>query len=248
MTSDELSGSNLIDSMRNADKTMLVARLDSVHFKVGHILYHPGDDVQYAYFPRFNALSSYHVIMADGSSIETAITGREGAVGGIVSHGRLPAYARSCVMHGGEFYRIRCSDLEKLKEESGALRRLFNRYADCMVAQIFQSVACNAVHTVEQRAAKWLLAAMDRTGDRSIAMTQDQLGSLLGVGRTYASRVAGRLAKVGAIMTRRGRIVVMDRPLLEQTGCDCNSLVAQHFEAVLRGVYPCDSELNASQH
>lgn len=248
MTSDELSGSNLIDAMRAADKAMLASRLDSVSFNVGHIVYHPGDDVQYAYFPRFNALTSYHIVMPDGSSIETAITGREGAVGGVVSHGQLPAYARSCVMHGGEFYRIRCSELEKLKEESSALRQLFNRYADCLVAQIFQSVACNAVHTVEQRAAKWLLAAMDRTGDRSIAMTQDQLGSLLGVGRTYASRVVGRLVKAGAILSRRGRIIIIERELLEQTSCDCNSLVAHHFETVLRGVYPNDAEVSTAQH
>ena len=69
MTLDDLNGSNLIDAMRTNDKALLAQRLETVHLNAGHIVYHPGDDVQYAYFPRFHALASYHVIMADGSAV-----------------------------------------------------------------------------------------------------------------------------------------------------------------------------------
>lgn len=232
------TGSNFLDFLRPGDRAELSPFLEEKTLKTGHILYHPGDEVKHAYFPRFASIGSFHVIMAEGSAIETAITGREGAIGGVVSRGHLPAYARSCVMHGGPFYRIALTDLEALKRESPAMNTLFARFADCLLAQIFQSVACNAAHTIQQRAAKWLISAMDRTGESSIPMTQDQLGSLLGVGRSYVSRVIRRMKEVGAIRTKRRAIIVLDRDMLDRMSCDCNRLVAEHFDHVLRGVYP----------
>lgn len=227
------SGNSLIDALPAPDRTRLLAAVESLECRAGHIIYHPGDDVRHAYFPRKSALASYHVIMAEGSAVETAIVGRDGALGGIVSTGHLPAFARACVMHGGPFFRISCDRLETLKQESAALRELFTRYADCLVAQIFQSVACNASHTIEQRSAKWLIVAMERTGNSRIAMTQEQLGSLLGVGRSYVSRVIRRLREAQMVETRRGGIVVKDARALESAACDCHRMVQRHFENVL---------------
>ena len=99
-------------------------------------------------------------------------------------------------------------------------------------------MACNASHSIEQRFAKWLDAALDRTGGEDIALTQAQLGSLLGVGRSYVTRIVSRFKADGVIVTRRGGIRVTDRERLSATSCDCNQLVARHFETVLRGVYP----------
>lgn len=242
MVRGDLTGSNLLDALRPNERALLASRADNLRCESGHILYHPGDNVRYAYFPRFSAVASFHVVMGDGAAVETAITGREGAVGGVVSKGRLPAYARSCVMHGGEFYRIGCTDLEEIKQQSPHMSYMFTRYADCLLAQIFQSVACNASHTIEQRAAKWLVAAVDRTGSHCVTMTQDQLASLLGVGRTYVSRVMRRMRESGAISTGRGNIHVNDREMLMRMSCDCNQQVAQHFGTVLQGIYPevCD--------
>jgi len=233
-----LNGSNLLAALRIDDQARLAEHMDDVSYGLGHVFYEPGMNVKYAYFPRYDAVSSFHVIMADGAAVETAMVGREGAVGGIVSNGRLPAYARSCVMHGGQFYRITLSDLDYVKKDSAQMRYLFARYADCLVAQIFQSVACNASHTIERRAAKWLTAAMDRTGKDEVSMTQDQLGSLLGVGRTYVSRIIKRMKDNGTIMTRRGGIMIKRRDQLDHMSCDCNRLVADHFATVLKGIYP----------
>ncbi|MGD9810957.1 MAG: Crp/Fnr family transcriptional regulator [Sphingobium sp.] len=233
-----LTGNKLISALRPQDRLVLAEMVDEVHLTAGTVIYHPGDEVRYAYFPRFSAIASFHVVMSDGSAVETAITGCEGAVCGIVSKGSLPAYARCCIMHGGDFYRISCANLNEAAERSPYLRNLFARYADCLVSQIFQSVACNATHTIEQRAAKWLAAAVDRTGSKSVTMTQDQLGSILGVGRTYVSRVIRRMKEAGTVETRRGAIVVKQRDHLDRISCDCNQLVEQHFETVLRGVYP----------
>ena len=238
MASSEICGSNLLDALRAEERALLKPHLREIELPGGRILYHPGDDVQQCYFPRFGAVASFHVVMAEGAAVETGIVGREGAVGGIVSHGRLPAFARCCVMHGGAFYTIATTELEHIKASSPHMARLFARYADCLLAQMFQAIACNASHTIEQRAARWLLAAMDRTGTHRVAMTQDQLASVLGVGRSYVSRVIRRLKECGAVETRRGFIVVLDRQQLEQISCGCEALVAEHFDTVLKGVYP----------
>ncbi|BBC71533.1 Crp/Fnr family transcriptional regulator [Altererythrobacter sp. B11] len=233
----EIHGSDLLGALHPPDMDLLSRSLESVDFKTGHILYEPGDDVRFAYFPRGSAITTFHVLMADGAAVQTALVGSEGAVGGIVSHGGVPAFARSCVMHGGSFYRISVQNLEEVARESIRLRYLLSRYADCLLAQIFQSVACNAVHTIEQRAAKWLVAAMNRTGRSEIAMTQDQLASLLGVGRTYISRVVQRMKAEGLITTRRGAILIDEPEKLRRKSCHCDHLVALHFETVLKGVY-----------
>jgi len=238
MVKQDISGSNLLDALNPEDRLLLGQVMEEVEYRAGHILYEPGDDVRHAYFPRRFAVTSFHVIMPDGSAVETAIVGREGAVGGIVSHGRLPAFARSCVMHHGPFYKISLAELERVKQQSIHLRYLLARYADCLLAQVFQSVACNAVHTIEQRAAKWLLIAMDRTGRNEVSMTQDQLGSLLGVGRTYVSRVIRRLKESGTVSVRRGGVIVHNREGLSAKSCDCEKLVEAHFRTVLHNVYP----------
>lgn len=233
-----LTDNNLIAAMNREDRELLHSVAEIVEVRTGKILYDPGDVVSAAYFPLGSAVASFLVPMDSGSVVETAMVGREGAIGGIVSHGRLAAYARCCTMHGGSFARISCADLEDAKARSSSLRNFFTRYADCLLAQIFQSVACNATHTVDARAAKWLTASVERTGMNDVAMTQDQLASMLGVGRSYASRQIQRLKAEGLIRTRRGGIMVTDYEGLRRRACGCNEQVRAHFDDVLTGVYP----------
>jgi CRP-like cAMP-binding protein len=108
-----------------------------------------------------------------------------------------------------------------------------------MLAQMFQSTACNAIHSIEQRTAKWIVSAMERTeGADSVPLTHEQLATLLGVGRSYASRVIQTFKTEGVLETRRGAIVVRNRGALQLRACLCNEAVKTHFEEVLRGVYP----------
>ncbi len=229
---------NLLRSLRRDDWEMLQPKLEEWSAPTGVLLHDPGDTVRYAYFPRGSSLISYLVVLRDGRAIETALVGREGAVGGIVSQGRLPAYARAEVQLGGAFFRIDLQNLEEAKARSLTLRYLFARYADCLMAQIFQSVACNAAHSIEQRTAKWLLAAIERTGKPDMALTQEQLAAMLGVGRSYLSRVIQDLRQRGVIETGRARIAVRDVEGLRALACECNSATSRHFHDVLTGVYP----------
>jgi CRP-like cAMP-binding protein len=230
--------SDLLACLREAERELLSPRLAKVRLETGRILYDPGEQVDYCFFPCGGAIASFYVLLENGTVVETLMVGREGALGAIVSSGSTPAYARSSVMHGGYFYRLPVADLDRAKDASIEIRSLFSRYADCLMAQVFQSIACNAIHTIEQRAAKWLIAATERIGRNDISMTQEQLASMMGIGRSYASRVVQRFKSDGLVRTRRGGIEVVDAPLLNQRACTCNQLVKQHFETVLAGVYP----------
>jgi CRP-like cAMP-binding protein len=230
--------SDLLEALKPEDRELLQPRLTSVRLETGRILYEPGQSVEFCYFPCGGAIGSYYVLLESGVAVETLMVGREGALGGIVSNGSTPAYARSSVMHGGQFYRIAAADLERAKSASAGLRSLFARYADCLVAQVFQSIACNAIHTIEQRAAKWLIAATERIGRNDISMTQEQLASMMGIGRSYASRVVQRFKADGLVRTRRGGIEVLQPAQLHLRACSCNDLVKRHFGKVLGGVYP----------
>jgi CRP-like cAMP-binding protein len=234
---------NLLRSLREKDIELLGPYLKEQHFQAGTVLYEAGDNVETVYFPTGPTLISYAVELADGRTVETLLVGREGAVGGIVSQGHLPAYARCLVQFSGPALVIQSTDLESAKHQSMALRHLFARYADCLVAQMFQSIACNAVHTIEQRTAKWLLAAIDRIGSQEVPLTQEQLASILGVGRSYTSRVISSMRKDSLVQTRRGKIRAGELDQLRHLACDCNDLVRAHFDRVLKGVCPREGEL-----
>jgi Mn-dependent DtxR family transcriptional regulator len=231
-------GNNLLRSLRRDDFAILEPCLQDWFGEAGTVLFEPGDEVQCAYFPCGPSLVSFVVVLENGMAVETALIGREGAAGGIVSQGHLPAYARAEVQYPGPLLRIAASDLERAKLASPGIRNLFARYSDCVLAQVFQSVACNAAHTIEQRAARWLLASIERTGDHDVPLTQEQLAGMLGVGRSYVSRVIQSLKQQGVLETRRGGVRVRDLDELAGLSCGCHEALRRHFDLVLAGVYP----------
>jgi hypothetical protein len=235
-------GNNLLGMLRGEDFDRLQPFFERISLERGTVLYKPGDDVRFAYFPCGASLTSFMILLEDGKSSEIVPVGREGAVGGIVSQGRLPAYAQSIVVFRGDFLRIESAALEAAKNQSPPLQHLFARYSDCLLAQIFQSVACNAAHSIEQRTAKWLLAAVDRTGDHNIAVTQELLASMLGVGRSYLSRTLYVFRTRSVLTVRRGGLALNNWAALKSLACRCNEAVRTHFEEVLEGVYPSERD------
>lgn len=240
------SGNNLLRALRPADAALIDPFLEPWIGTHGEIIHEPGDPVRCVYFPCGPSMISYMIVLKDGSAVETALVGREGAVGGIVSQGRLPAYARAEVQFPGPFMRMAIKDLQEAKEKAPSLANLFARYADCLTAQVFQSVACNAAHSIEQRTAKWLISAVDRTGGPDIPLTQDQLAAMLAVGRSYISRVLRSFRQRGIVETYRGSLHICDFETLRVMACECNESVRAHFDDVLGGVYPTEDELIAA--
>ena len=240
-------GNRLLGALHPADRERIMPRLTRIDCERGHVLHHAGEVVRYAWFPCGPSLATFVVSLEPGVVIEAAMVGREGAVGGIVSHGRLPAYADVQVLHQGPFLRIEAAVLEEIKVGAPAIANLFTRYADCLVAQMLQSVACNAGHNITQRTAKWLLAAIDRTGDHVVPLRQDQLADMLGVGRSFVNRVLGTLRDDGVLKTRRGSLEINDSEALKALACSCNDRLREHFDTVLAGVYPDPGDLATKQ-
>jgi DNA-binding MarR family transcriptional regulator len=231
---------NLLQALNESDRALLLPFLGVFNSDPNHTLYNPGQNVELVYFPRGATLVSFVIELEDGGAVEAIQVGKEGAVGGIVSHGLLPAFSRIMVQNKGELLTLPVAKLEQLKETSRSVERLFNRYADCLVAQMFQSTACNAVHSLDQRLAKWLIASSERTGMNEIALTQDRLAALLGVGRTYVNRTMRGMEKKGIIRLRRGQAEIANIRALRAMSCRCNDSIEDHFRAVLSGVYPTD--------
>jgi DNA-binding transcriptional regulator YhcF (GntR family) len=235
---------NLLRRLSAADFALVEPHLVPEEAAANELLYNPGDDVEIVHFPCGPSLATYLVANEDGRDVETILVGREGAVGGIVSEGYLPAYTRIMVRFGGPFVRLPVRKLDVAKTGSTTLRNVFARYADCMLAQIFQSTACNAIHTIEQRTAKWIISAMERIdGNDVVPLTHEQLATMLGVGRSYTSRVIQTFKAEGVLETRRGSIMVRNREALQMRACLCNEAVKNHFEEVLRGVYPAEGSV-----
>ena len=227
------NANRLLAALSPRDFAVLEPHLDLVTLPRGKVLFEPGDEVTTTYFPCHRTMVSLLIVTRDGREVEAATIGREGAVGGIVSEGHKPAFGRAVVQIGGEALAIATSHLEGAKGGSARFGDLFSRYADALLAQMMQSVACNALHRTEERCARWLLATHDRAGDKIIHLTQEALAEMLGVQRTTVTAVTGALQDRGLIRTHRGRVEVLDRKGLERAACECYRAVEDHFQRLL---------------
>jgi hypothetical protein len=238
---EDLAGNAMLGKLRDDDRRRLAPHMMVLDFQPKHVLQRAGDEVVDTWFPCGSAMAAFSVrVDDDNPAIEVALVGREGAIGGIVSNGNVPAYATCQVRSGGRFLRIKTAALEQCKLDSITLRHWFSRYSDCLLAQIFQTAACNATHTIIQRTAKWLLAGVARTSKLEFEMTQDQLAEMLGVGRTFVTRIVRQLRNEGILDTRRGVFIVKDETALRQKSCRCATSIEDHFDTVLHGIYPLD--------
>ena len=231
-------GNLLLRSFPPAAIAILASAIEYADVERGESLFEPGDDVTHAYFPLGPTVIAFVLPMRDGRTVEAATIGREGAVGGVISLGLKPAFSRATVRIPGRVVRIPIVRLEEAKRAVPKVHDLLARYADCLTAQVLQSVGCAAVHPLEARCARWLLTMHDRLQEPDLPLTQEALAEMFGVARTYLTLILRVLEERGAISRRRGAIRIENRSLLEETTCECYALVRRHFERVLPGLYP----------
>ena len=238
-TTDELiradeafSGNRLLSTFSREDRELIEPFGTMVELRTGEIALTRGDQVKTSLFPIGRTLISVEVELTGGRTVEVAMIGLRGAVGGIVSCGQAPAFARARVLVGGAAFRVPMEALEDAKKRSPFIGNLFCRFSDYLLAQVMQSVACNAYHSIPERAARWLLHAQDRTGDR-IDLTQQALAELLGVQRTTVNAVLQTLEQETLISTGRGVVHVTDRGGLKRRTCECYDKLENHFTAVI---------------
>jgi CRP-like cAMP-binding protein len=233
LAEDRLGASRLLRALNAADREHIRPHLMARLLRRGQILFEPGQDVETTYFPCLGTMASLLVISSDGREVEAASIGHEGAVGGIVSAGYKPAFGRAVVQIGGPAFSIETARLEDAKAHSAAFHDLFSRYADALLAQMMQSVACNALHSVEARCSRWLLSTHDRVQRSPIPLTQEALAEMLGVQRTTVTAVIKTLQNRGLIRYARGRVEIVNRAGIEETACECYESVESHFDRLL---------------
>jgi CRP-like cAMP-binding protein len=232
------AANRLLSTFSVAERALLEPSATLVELRRGEILFEAGMDVPATHFPSAGTVVAIVVVVDDGRTVEVATIGKEGAVGGIVSGGKAPAFGRAVVQVPGFALRVDLKALEAAKARSPHVRDLFARYADALLAQVMQSVACNALHAIEARCCRWLLSAQDRSGGADIPLTQEYLAEMLGVQRTTVSAVARMLQEQGLIRYRRGSIHILDRAAVEKRSCECYFNVARHFSEVLPEIRP----------
>ncbi len=226
------SANKLLASLGPEDLDALARHLTPVTLEKGALLYEPGDEIDLVYFPH-NAVVSLMTLMQSGEAIESATVGREGAVG--FSAGVFPrrSLSRIIVQVGGEASRIPAVQLHQTCHASEALRLLIDRHAEALFSHAIQSVACNALHSVEARFCRWLLSCHDRIDSDRVSLTQEFLADMLGVQRTTVTVVARTLQAAGLIRYSRGVVDILDRAGLEAITCECYGAVRRNYERLL---------------
>ena len=229
---DAFAGNQLLSTFDREARGLVEPNGTVIELKAGDPILQRGVHVSSSLFPFGPTMIAMVVDLPSARSIEVASVGREGAVGGIVSCGHAPAFSRATVLVPGPALSVPMSALEDAKHHSPFIKNIFCRFSDYLLAQTMQNVACNAFHSIPQRAARWLLHAQDRAGDR-IELTQEALAGLLGVQRTTLNAVIAEFSSEALILTRRGTISVLSRPGLKQRSCECYDLLQAHYDAVI---------------
>ncbi len=229
-------GNRLLAAMSNGDFSRLAPHLEQVSLLQHQVLQESGEPVRRAYFMH-EGFASLLTVFEDGLSVETATVGPEGAVGLPLLVCRRAAPSRVIVQAPGRAATIAIEPLQRAIDESATLRALFQSYVHSFLVQILQTVACNAIHSTEERMAKWLLMSSERTNGDAIPLTHEFLAEILGVGRPTVSLIARALQTAGLIDYRRGLITIVDRAGLEKVSCSCYGTIRRAFEEMLPLTY-----------
>jgi CRP-like cAMP-binding protein len=215
---------------------LLAPHLQSVDMPHGQVLAEQHQDVTRVYFPH-NGVVSYVVAMSDGKMIETGMVGRDGVVGGIqVLDGKVSPN-RIIVQVPGAASSIDADTMRKAVDKSIPIRALLAKYEQFFIAQVQQSTACNASHTVEARMCRWLLRMHDLAGP-DLPLTQEFLAQMMGVRRTSVSLVATQLQDKGLIRYRRGNVHVESVEKLRAATCECHDAVNSHYAKIFGTTLP----------
>jgi len=212
----------------------LEGHFEQVDLKAGAPIYSRNQRPTHVYFP-LKGVASLVSDMEDGVVIEIATIGPEGIVGLPVVFGGETTPHRALMQVAGNAVRIPSDIFVELQSRMPHLGRLLMRYALALLNQIGQNAACNRAHTIEERAARWLLMTHDRVHEDRFYLTQEFLAQMLGVRRPTVSLAAGLLMKAGLIEYSRGQITILNRKGLEAASCECYRVITEEFERLVGG-------------
>ncbi len=225
----EPTHNRLLAALPPSARKRVFPHLKLVNLELGAVVYEPGQNERYVYFPTDSIVSLLYV-MVNGASAEISVVGNEGIVGIAVFMGGESTPSRAIVQSGGSAFRLPGEDLRKEFNEYPELRMLMLRYTQTLITQMAQTAVCNRHHSIDQQLCRWLLLSLDRLSDNHLMMTQELIANMLGVRREGVTEAAGKLQRIGAIEYKRGHITVLNRPLIEKLSCECYQVVRRETD------------------
>lgn len=236
MVDTELLGRNRLLAMVPArERERLAGEFELVSLDLKATLYEEDEPIEHVYFP-LDGVMSLVSKMEDGRGVEVATVGNEGMVG-------LPVFLQAALTSShmafaqvpGQALRMPAGRFSEFVAgvDNGGLNFALNRYTQALMSMIARAVACNALHSVQQRACRWLLTTHDRVGGDEFILTQEFLSQMLGVTRASVNEVARLLQDAGAIDYTRARVTILDRAELETRSCECYAVIQVEFDRLL---------------
>ena len=223
---------HLLAALSEEEFGQLEPWMEPIGLPRGDILARPGEPIQYAYFPT-SGMVSVVALMSRGLGAEVATVGNEGMIGLPIFFGASSSPFHLMAQLSGHAMRIPAQRLEQVLLTDSRLTALLRTYAQAFFVQTGQNAACNGIHPVSMRAARWLLATHDRAEAGAFYLTQEFLAFMLGVARQSVGIAVGELADRGLISYARGQVRILDRPGLERASCECYSIVRAEFDRLL---------------
>jgi CRP-like cAMP-binding protein len=225
----------LLAALPAADYARILPSLVVVPLKLKDFLHKPGEPIRDVYFPG-SGFCSMLTVLEDGSMVEIATIGREGMVGVSAVLDGTPVTSAAMVQGESDTcYRMKVDAFRGEIDRRGAFHELMAHYAQALFGFVAQSTACNAVHSVEQRLARWLLMARDRMGRDDFPLTQEFVAMMLGATRPTVTVVAGTLQRAGLITYHRGHVTIVDSEKLEGASCECYRAATDLLRGVTAG-------------
>jgi len=227
-----LHKNQLLGAFEPAARARIQPYLQPVALDLGVVVCEAGGLLEHAYFPQGCVLSLL-TVLKNGSAVECANIGREGAFGLFSAMYSRVSFNQCVVQLQGPMIRCPIEPLRSEFQQSEHVRNLLVSYSETLLSQVMQSVACNSLHSIEQRMCRWLLMMHDRAEGEHLTYTHEFLAHMLGANRTSVTFAAQSLQNLRLISYRRGLIQVCDRPGLEKASCECYAVVKARFDAFL---------------
>ena len=218
-------------SMPDEEYDLIRPHLELVEFPRYQVMHEQGEKIEFAYFPN-EGMVSLVVLAKDGKGVEVGLVGKEGMIGTPLAVGLLRGPHRAIVQIPGSGLRLAAGTLDTILPLAPEFKSHLNRYILMRGLQIAQVAACNRLHELDQRLARWLLMCQDRVDSEWLSLTHEFLAQMLGTGRPSVTIAAGMLERTGAIENTRGTIRVLNRKDLEKAACECYDVI-QNFNGGL---------------
>jgi hypothetical protein len=225
-------GNHLLDRLPAEEYSLLAPQLQRVGLALKQVVHPFDEDVSHVQFPT-TSLCSLLTVMEEDDPVEAATVGREGFLGMAVALGVMASPHRVICQMAGDSLRLPVGRFLDALARGPALTRLVHRHVAFSLRNIGQGIACNALHPIESRAARWMLMVHDQVGRDEFPLTQEFLAFMLGVRRQSVTMVAGALQNAGMIRYRRGSVTVVDRAMLEQAACECYATIRGYHDRVM---------------